>query len=59
LLLSNDIIKELLIELAVKPANIHPPKGHSLTKSQRKKLEELVMPYYAILTEYKEIIIHP
>jgi hypothetical protein len=47
----NEIIKELLIELAIRPTKTYPPKGHSLTKSQRKKLEELIMPYYNKLTK--------
>jgi hypothetical protein len=47
----NIIIKELLIELAIRPTKTNPPKGHSLTKSQRKKLEEFIMPYYNKLTE--------
>jgi len=47
----NEIIKELLIELAIIPTKTYPSKGHSLTKSQRKKLEELIMPYYNKLTE--------
>ena len=47
----NEIIKELLIELAIIPTKTYPPKGHSLTKSQRKKLEEFIMPYYNKLNE--------
>lgn len=47
----NVIIKELLIELSINPTKTYPPKGHSLTKSQWKKLEGLIMPYYKKLTE--------
>jgi hypothetical protein len=42
----NIIIKELLIELAIRPSKNFPTHGHSLIKSQRKKLEEFVKPYY-------------
>jgi len=42
----NIIIKELLIELAIRPSKNYPTYGHSLNKSQRKKLEELIIPYY-------------
>jgi len=47
----NEIVKELLIELAIRPTRTDPPRGHSLTKSQRKKLEEFIMPYFIKLTE--------
>ena len=47
----NEIIKELLIELAIRPTKIHPPRRHVLTKSQRKKLEEFIKPYYNKLIE--------
>ena len=46
----NEIIKESLIELAIKPTKTYPPKGHSLTKSQRKKLEVFIRPYLNKLT---------
>jgi hypothetical protein len=42
----NEIIKELLIELAIRPTKINPPRRHILTKTQRKKLEETIDPYY-------------
>jgi hypothetical protein len=42
----NLIIKELLIEMAIRPTQTYPPRGHTLTKSQRRKLEELIEPYY-------------
>ncbi|PCJ97949.1 MAG: hypothetical protein COA50_03180 [Flavobacteriaceae bacterium] len=45
------IIKEILIELAIRPTKTYPPKGHSLTKSQRKKLEALILPYYNKLNQ--------
>ncbi|MBF9253991.1 hypothetical protein I2I11_11870 [Pontibacter sp. 172403-2] len=40
------VIKELLIELAVTPARIYPMKSHKLNKEQRRKLEEMIQPYY-------------
>ena len=47
----NLILKELLIELAIAPTKTYPAKNHSLSKSQRKKLEELILPYYNKLTQ--------
>lgn len=47
----NEIIKELLIELAIISTKTYPPKGHSLTKFQRKKLEKLIISYYNKLIE--------
>ncbi len=41
-----EIIKAILIELAIVPTKSYPPRGHTLTKVQRKKLEELILPYY-------------
>ncbi len=40
-----EIIKELLIELAINPTRTYPKFGHKLTKVQRKKLEDLISPY--------------
>lgn len=45
----NVMIKELLIEMAIRPAKIYSHKGHALTKAQRKMLEELIKPYYDTL----------
>lgn len=47
----NEIIKELLIEMAITPTKNHPPYGHRLTQRQRKELEELIKPYYDQLIE--------
>ena len=45
------VIKELLIELAIRPTITSSGYAHSLTKVQRKKLEETIEPYYRQLEE--------
>jgi len=42
----NEILLELLIELAIRPNRIYPRYAHRLSTSQRKKLEEIVTPWY-------------
>ena len=43
------VIKELLIELAINPTQTYPRKFHILDKKQRRKLEEVVQPYYELI----------
>ncbi len=42
----NQIIKELLIELAIRPTGLYPRYAHRLDKEKRRKLELVVHPYY-------------
>ena len=51
----NYIIKELLVELAIRPSGLgYSMKAHHLNKEQRNKLEKLICPLYeAITTELK------
>ncbi len=42
----NQIIKALLIEMAMNSTKIHPAYGHRLTQEQERKLGRYVEPYY-------------
>jgi hypothetical protein len=45
--LSKDfVIRELLIELAIKATKKHPTNGHKLAKEQRKGLKEFIVQYF-------------
>ncbi|AMM51899.1 hypothetical protein TH61_12905 [Rufibacter sp. DG15C] len=40
------VIKELLLEIAINPTQTYPKKLHILEKEQRRKLEEVIQPFY-------------
>jgi hypothetical protein len=49
-----EIIKELLIDMAISPMGSQSGYAHSLTKVQRKKIEEFINPYYQKFIEVQE-----
>ena len=40
------VIKDLLIELALRPNKVYPAYGHQLNSQQIKKVEQIILPYY-------------